>query len=524
LIISSPISSAGGNVSINGGGSVVLSGASTFTNGVSLNSSTIIFGASSTPTSGTVTSGPIGTGALNLNTGSTIFSSNNFTIANTVNVGGSFAFGGTGAANNLTLSGSVLLGGSSPTMTVTSPFVTGTISGPISSTALPGTTAFTKAGPGTLLISNSANSLGGGKVVVASGVLNLGSPTAIEAAGATGTAASNVQVNAGAVFNVNGNSAGIGSLAGDSLTTGGMVTDSGAAATLTIGNDNTNQTFAGVITNSTNALGLTKVGTGTQTLSGVNTYTGATNVNQGKVIVSGSLAGTTSTTVASGATLASGAGFATTGTINYIHGSVTANSDTNGGGTIAPGDTGGSGTSTVGQLSINGNLALGTTTGLGNGPAHLSMELGGTTAGTQYDQVLVTASSTVSLANVNLDVSLINSFIPFSGTITGGTQNLDGNAFYLVVGSGTSVTGTFANVTGSDPNLPLYSTFFVGSQEFAVSYSANYNNGSNSQFAQGSGNDIAIMAIPEPNSMSMLAGSLGLALGLQRFRRRRSRA
>ena len=224
--------------------------------------------------------------------------------------------------------------------------------------------------------------------------------------------------------------------------------------------------------------------------------------------------------MSSGATLATGPGLATTGTLNYISGNVTAVSDTNGGGTVAPGDTGGSGTSTVGQLSIGGNLTLGTNTGLGNGPAHLSIELGGTTAGTQYDQVLVTASSTVSLTNVSLDVSLINSFIPFSGTVTGSTQNLDGNAFYLIVGSTNTVTGTFANATGSDSHLPGYSTFFVGSQEFAVSYSANYNNGVGSQFAQGSGNDVAIMAIPEPNSMSMLAGSLGLALGLQRFRRR----
>jgi len=32
---------------------------------------------------------------------------------------------------------------------------------------------------------------------------------------------------------------------------------------------------------------------------------------------------------------------------------------------------------------------------------------------------------------------------------------------------------------------------------------------------------VALLVVPEPNAMSMLAGSLGLALGLQRFRRRR---
>ena len=36
------------------------------------------------------------------------------------------------------------------------------------------------------------------------------------------------------------------------------------------------------------------------------------------------------------------------------------------------------------------------------------------------------------------------------------------------------------------------------------------------------GNDIAILAIPEPNALSLLAGSLSLAMGLQRFRRRRA--
>jgi autotransporter-associated beta strand protein len=480
---------------------------------VSLNGATLIFGASTTPTSGAVTSGPIGTGTLNLNVGSTILSSNNFTVANAINVGAGFTFGGTTATNNLTLSGAVNFLNNSPIISVASPFVTGTISGPITG-PVAATTAFTKAGPGVLVVSNSSNNLNGGKVVVAGGVLDLGSATAIEAAAATGSAASGVQVNAGAVFNIAGFGTSIGSLSGNSPTTGGMVTNSGAAATLTLGADNTNQTFAGVITNATNALSLTKSGTGAQTLSGVNTYTGPTNVSQGKLIVSGSLSGTTSTTVASGATLASGPGFAATGATNYINGNLSLSA----GGTVAPGDTGGSGTSTVGQLSLGGNLAAAGAT------AHLSIELGGTTAGTQYDQLLVSSSSTVSLANISLDVSLINSFIPFSGTITGSTQNLDGNAFYLIVGANTNASGTFSNATGTDPNLPGYSTFFVGSQEFAVSYSANYNGGLNSEFATGSGHDVAIMAVPEPNSMSMLAGSLGLALGLQRFRRRRSRA
>lgn len=44
-------------------------------------------------------------------------------------------------------------------------------------------------------------------------------------------------------------------------------------------------------------------------------------------------------------------------------------------------------------------------------------------------------------------------------------------------------------------------------------------------FELSGGNDVSLRAlsIPEPNALSMLAGSIGLALGLQRFRRRGNR-
>jgi len=36
------------------------------------------------------------------------------------------------------------------------------------------------------------------------------------------------------------------------------------------------------------------------------------------------------------------------------------------------------------------------------------------------------------------------------------------------------------------------------------------------------GSNVALLVVPEPNALGMLAGGLGLALGLQRFRRRSS--
>ena len=74
-----------------------------------------------------------------------------------------------------------------------------------------------------------------------------------------------------ATFDLNNFTQSIGSLAGAGSVTLGT-------ATLTTGNDNTITDFSGVI----NGLGgLTKVGAGTQILSGDNTYTGGTTISAG---------------------------------------------------------------------------------------------------------------------------------------------------------------------------------------------------------------------------------------------------
>ena len=68
----------------------------------------------------------------------------------------------------------------------------------------------------------------------------------------------------------------------------GIVTNSGSsAATLTIGFDNASNTFSGVIQDGAGVTALTKAGTGTQTLSGINTYTGATTIASGTLALTG---------------------------------------------------------------------------------------------------------------------------------------------------------------------------------------------------------------------------------------------
>jgi hypothetical protein len=159
-------------------------------------------------------------------------------------------------------------------------------------------------------------------------------------------------------------------------------------------------------------------------------------------------------------------------------------------------------------MTVNGDVDLG-----GTGLAHLSIELGGTAAGTGYDQLVLTNGGSLNLANVELDGAFANNF---------NTSIQEGEVFYIIVGSANAipVSQGFTNQGGVDPNFPGFSTINIAGLPFAISYTAAYNGGSGSAFS-GAGNDVALMAIPEPNAISMLAGSLGLALGLQRFRRGR---
>jgi outer membrane autotransporter protein len=174
---------------------------------------------------------------------------------------------------------------------------------------------FTKTGSNTVTLSgvntySGATYVSGGTLMA--GVSNTGG------IGATTNGAfgnnSAVSVTGTGILQLNGFNAGIGSLTGDS--SGIVQNASTTAATLTTGGNGNNTTFPGIIQDGLvgviqidfvpppanqsltpgASLSIYKVGTGTQTLSGLNTYTGTTTVTAGTLMAGVSNAGGPGTT------------------------------------------------------------------------------------------------------------------------------------------------------------------------------------------------------------------------------------
>jgi autotransporter-associated beta strand protein len=126
----------------------------------------------------------------------------------------------------------------------------------------------------TLANTGTANSYAGGTTLSSvNETLTLGAADQIP----NGTGTGNL-INNG-TFNMGGFSETINGLTGT-----GTVDGISGTPTLTVGDNNATGTFSGAIKNTAGTLALTKIGTGTQTLSGANTYDGATQVDAGLLV------------------------------------------------------------------------------------------------------------------------------------------------------------------------------------------------------------------------------------------------
>jgi fibronectin-binding autotransporter adhesin len=211
---------------------------------------------------------------------------------------------------------------------------------------------------------------------------------------------------------------------------------------------------------------VTKTGVGTMQLTGTHTYAGATTVSAGTLRVNGNISTSSLTTVNSGATLGG------SGTV----GALTIDS----GGFFSPGNS-------PGITTVNGNY-------IQNGS--LIAEVTGLTPGiTGHDQVVVNGTVTLNGA-LSLTMS---TFTPMNGDLL----------FILLNDSTDAISGTF---TGLAQDAVAYT---YGGFDWKISYTANNTGVGTGTFT--GGNDIALMAIPEPN-VAALIGGLGLFALLRRRR------
>ncbi|WP_247774037.1 autotransporter domain-containing protein [Bradyrhizobium sp. 192] len=196
-------------------------------------------------------------------------------------------------------------------------------------------------------------------------------------------------------------------------------------AELTVGGNNLSTTVTGVLTGDGSITGtsLIKVGTGTLTLAGINTYTGATIVNGGTLAVNGSIASSSSLTVNSGGTLG-GTG-------------IVGNTTIASGGTLAPGNS-------VGTLTVSGNLAF-------SSGSLYKVEVSTTAA----DRTNVSGTATLTGATVQA-VAIPGSFRSQTYTVLNATGGLGGTQF-----AGLSVSGSFSPTRNPHLTYDLNNVYLV---------------------------------------------------------------
>ncbi|MEI6077145.1 MAG: autotransporter-associated beta strand repeat-containing protein [Verrucomicrobiota bacterium] len=341
LTFGGPVTSApGGGFTLLGGGKLALTAANTYSGDTILSGGTLDLKNQNAAQNSTVT---LSGGTLVLDSS---VSANAFTF-------GGLAANASGVGYDLALQNSAA---SPVTLTVGGNGVSTTYAGVLS-----GAGSLTKSGAGTLTLS-AANTYTGNTTINA-GSLDLSNQNAVQASTLTmsgGTAA--------LVFgsSVSGNAFNVGGLASSASGPGYDIilqNNASAAIALAVGGNNASSTYAGTLSDAGLASSLTKIGTGTLSLSGTNTYSGATTINNGQLagVVGGScsnsavtVAATTGNTAALDVSITDNTRQWTCPSLTINNGGTASGLQFNFGALVTP-------SSTIAPLNITGGVTFSTT-------------------------------------------------------------------------------------------------------------------------------------------------------------------
>ncbi len=245
---------------------------------------------------------------------------------------------------------------------------------------------------------------------------------------------------------------------GDGGTSGSISKDSALTVNGTLVINRSNNTIQGVDFGAiTGTGGLTQNGSGSTTLSLVNSYTGGTTINAGTLVLNGTITGTT--TVNNGCTLAG-------------DNSTMGNATINNGGTFSPG-----GGSAIGALTLNGDLALNTSS----------------IFTVQFDSTAIAVDAITLNGNLNIA----------SGAVLN-VSDIGSNPINIFDVPASVITYTGAWNGGIFAGLPDDSYFMSAGQAYQISYDG------------GAVTLTMVAAIPEPCTAVSLLGGLGILLGMRR--------
>jgi len=500
--------------------SVELNGDNTYTGGTYVNRGRLVVGSATGMGAGTVHISGDG-----LNQGQAILSSattyaNNFIISGASSA--PIAMG-----SNTILTGTVTLAGDS--------LITGGASGNITNAArIEGEISGDYnlglgVGGSSLIVAHTNTNWTGGTTMLASGTSSsLSNRVRIEADQALGSGdltmiLATTNANPIVALDLYGHSQTINAL--NSTSSNGTLTKfyvdstTGSAAEFVVGQGNGSGVFQGTIQDTgTGTLNLTKTGSGTQELSGVNTYNGSTTVNGGTLLISGTLTGTSGVTANTGGTFRydnnstaldravtlDGGKFSYNSAVNYA-GTLTFNSGTIAGSNISNLDLSIDTGKIMSPGNSTGTMAAGATTWATGGAFLFELnDTTGTAGSTSLGWDLLNAASlniTAGVGEFTIQIASLDGL-----QAAGNALNFDGSSNYtwLFVDAG-------ATITGFNP-----SSFILNDSAFTNSTPGTFS------ITQGSGVDDDKLylnytgVIPEPSTYALLVGGLGLLAFLRR--------